>query len=99
MFIDPDGMGSGADSSYRASWLAMEGKQKLRRATINAGIFGDFAEADGFHSGISGTLTQHVAHLRDHEATLGTLGDRVRLAAASFVEMEGRNRRALEILE
>jgi hypothetical protein len=98
MFVDPEGMRAGANSSYSASWLAMEGRQKLSRANVNVGIFGDFAAADCFHSGISGAHTQHVARLRGHETRLGDLGDQVHVTASSFVEMERRNKEALEVL-
>lgn len=98
MFVDPDGMRAGANLSYSASWLAMEGRQKLSRVNVNVGIFGDFAAADCFHSGISGAHTQHVARLRGHETRLGDLGDQVHVTASSFVEMERRNKEALEVL-
>jgi hypothetical protein len=96
VFVDVDEMRTGANTSHNASWLAMEGKQKLSRANVNSGIFGDFASADNFHSGISGAHTQHVARLRGHEARLGGLGDKAHVAASSFVDMEKRNNQALE---
>lgn len=96
MFVDVDEMRAGANTSYDASWLAMEGKEKLSRANVGSGIFGDFAAADNFESGINGAHSQHVSRLRGHETRLGKLGDHAHVAASSFIDMEKRNKQALE---
>lgn len=97
MFVDVDEMRAGANTSYHASWFAMEGKEKLSRANVAAsGIFGDFDAADSFQSDIRCAHTQHILRLRRHETGLGNLGDKAHVAASSFVEMEKRNKEALE---
>lgn len=98
MFVDVEEMRAGANTSYNASWLAMEGKQALSRTSVLAGIFGDFAAADDFHSGISDAHAQHLAQLRANESRLGNLGDKAHVAASAFVDMEERNKAALESL-
>lgn len=98
MFLQIDEMRTGANTSYNASWLAMEGKQALSRATIAAGIFGDFADADEFHSGICDAHRRHVGRLQNTETRLGALGDQAHVAASAFADMEARNKAALEAL-
>jgi hypothetical protein len=96
VFVDVDDMRVGANTSYNASALAGEAKLKLSRANVNAGMFGNFVMADSFLSGICGTRTQHMSRLGGHETRLGDLGDNAHVAASSFVDMEARNKAALE---
>lgn len=95
MHVEVDEMRSGANRSYSATWLAIEGADQLSRASVTAGIFGDFATAESFHGVLSQAHSNHVGQLRDHENRLGVLGDKAHKTASVFVEMEERNAQAL----
>lgn len=95
MQVDIDEMRSGANQSYNAAWLAMEGADQLSRASVSAGIFGSFAAAESFHGAANQAHSNHVVRLCDHEARLGVLGDKAHKTASMFVEMEDRNAQAL----
>jgi hypothetical protein len=76
----------------------MEGKQELSRSSVPNGIFGDFAVAEDFQSRIGDAHSRHVTRLRNNETRLGNLGDNAHVAASAFVDMEDRNKTALELL-
>ena len=93
MQVDVGEMRSGANRSYNAASLAMEGADQLSRA--GASIFGDFPAAESFHSALSDAHSNHVQRLREHENHLGVLGDKGHKTASVFVDMEERNAEAL----
>ena len=95
MQVDVDEMRSGANRSYSAAWLAAEGADQLSRASVTAGIFGDFAAAASFRAALSHAHGNHIGRLPDHESGLGVLGDKAHRTASVFVEMEERNAQAL----
>jgi hypothetical protein len=95
MFVDPEEMRSGANTSYNAAWLANEGVSALSRRTVTSGIFGGFAAADDFNTALGAAHAQHLAKLKQHETRLGSLGDKAHTAATAFVDMEERNSEAL----
>jgi hypothetical protein len=93
--VDVDEMRSGANRSYNAAWLAMEGADRLARGTVAAGIFGAFGAAESFCGALDDAHTAHVRRLRDHQSRLGVLGDKAHTTASAFVDMEDRNAEAL----
>ena len=95
MEVDVGAMRSGANRSYNAARLAVEGAELLSRASVRPGIFGDFAAAESFHGALSDAHSNHIERLRDHEGRLGVLGDKAHTTASEFIEMEERNAQAL----
>jgi len=95
--VDIDEMRSGANRSYTAAGLAMDGASELGRVRVGSGIFGNFAAADDFHGALSEAHRNHVDRLRDHERRLGVLGDKGHTAASAFTDMEQRNAEALRL--
>jgi len=93
--VDVEEMRSGANRSYNAAWLALEGADQLARARVGSSIFGDFTAAESFHTAVSQAHSNHVQQLRDHESRLGVLGDKAHKTASVFIEMEERNTQAL----
>lgn len=95
MQVDVGELRAGANRSYQAAWLAMEGADRLARGSVAAGIFGDFGAAETFHGALDAAHTTHVQRLRTHENRLGVLGDKAHTTASTFVDMEERNAEAL----
>ena len=95
MHVNTDGLNSGANTSYRAADHAYEGAGALSRAGIPGGIFGGFAEAEAFHTVVSGANGRHIAMIQSHCEKLGTVGDKAQHAAAALTEMEARNEERL----
>jgi hypothetical protein len=95
MFVDPEEMRTGANTSYNAAWLANEGAIALSRGRATSGIYGGFASAEDFSTALGAAHNQHLAKLKQHEARLGNLGDKAHTAASAFVDMEERNSEAL----
>jgi hypothetical protein len=93
--VDVGEMRSGANRSYNAASFAMEGADQLSRASVGAGIFGDFPAAESFHGALSEAHSNHIQRLREHESHLGVLGDKGHKTASAFVDMEERNAEAL----
>jgi hypothetical protein len=91
MYVDPHGLRSGANTSYTAADRAHEGASTLSRATAESGIFGDFAAARSFQQAVAAAHTRHVELIKNHSANLGTVGDKVHRAAATFTEMDDTN--------
>lgn len=88
-------MRSGANRSYRAAALAMQGADLLNRVSAASGIFGDFPAAESFHGALAEAHSNHIQRLRAHESLLGVLGDRGHKTASVFVDMEERNAEVL----
>ncbi|BBZ00943.1 hypothetical protein MCHIJ_03800 [Mycolicibacterium chitae] len=99
MFVDVEQMRAGANKSYAAAGFADEGVQALSRGRVCAGMFGDFAAAELFSTGIDGAHTQHATRLRNQERRLGVLGDKTHVTASCFVDMERRNTEALQAVK
>ncbi len=95
MQVDVGEMRSGANRSYTAASLAMEGADQLGRANPVSGIFGAFPAAESFHSALSEAHSNHIQRLRSHENHLGVLGDKGHKTASVFIDMEERNAEAL----
>ena len=93
--IDVNEMRSGANLSYGAAWLAMEGANRLSAMAVPAGVFGSLPVAHSFCSALSQTHRNHLKQLRDHEARLIVLGDKAHTTASVFVGMEERTAEAL----
>jgi hypothetical protein len=93
--VNAEEMRSGANRSYNAAWLAMEGADQLSHARVTAGIFGTFAAAESFHGALGEAHSNHIQRLRDHESQLGVLGDKAHTTASAFLDMEDRNAEAL----
>lgn len=95
MQVDVEEMRSGANRSYNAASLAMEGADQLSRVKPASGIFGAFPAAESFHGALFEAHSNHIERLRSHESHLGALGDKAHKTASVFVDMEERNAEAL----
>ncbi|MCX2935056.1 DUF2563 family protein, partial [Mycobacterium sp. CVI_P3] len=93
--VDVGELRSGANRSYSAAALAMEGADQLRRVSPASGIFGGFAAAESFDGALAEAHSNHIQRLHDHESHLGVLGDKAHTTASVFVEMEARNAEAV----
>ena len=98
MQLDVGAMRTGADRSYNAARLAMEGADQLSRASVSAGIFGGFVAAQSFCDALGEARSNHIERLLDHENRLGVLGDKAHKTASVFVDMQERNTQALRSL-
>jgi uncharacterized protein DUF2563 len=96
--VDLDEMRSGANRSYNAARLALDGASQLSRTRVGTSAFGDFPAAEAFLDALSEAHSSHLARLRDHERHLGVLGDKAHTAASAFVDMEERNAEALRLV-
>ena len=61
MFVDPEELRAGANTSYTAAWLAGEGVSALSRGSVTAGMFGGFAAADDFGAALGTAHSQHLS--------------------------------------
>jgi hypothetical protein len=91
VFVDFDGLRSGANTSYTAADRAADGAARLARAGMATSIFGDFAEAKSFQQALSDAQSRH-ATLADQQCTsLGAIGDKAHVARSGFMDMEDRH--------
>ncbi len=95
MRIDVEEMRSGANQSYGAAWLAMEGANRLSTMAVPSGVFGSMPVAHSFCSALSQEHRNQLKQLRDHEAKLIVLGDKAHTTASVFAGMEERTAEAL----
>jgi hypothetical protein len=91
MFVDTDLLHSGGNQSHRAGGHAQDGADQLAGGTVEAGMFGDFAAADAFHSAVSAAHGQHVKTLQGHSETLTGVGAKAHHAANGFTSMDKAN--------
>jgi uncharacterized protein YukE len=91
MFVDPEEMRTGANTSFRAADHANDGAGHLRRASVNTGIFGDFDAAQEFHDAVTNAHSRHTDLLNKHSEALDQLGSNAHQAASEFAEMDTRN--------
>lgn len=96
MFVDFDGLRSGANTSYTAADRAADGAGRLARAGMAASMFGDFPEAKSFQQALSAAQSRH-AKLADQQCTsLGAIGDQAHVARSGFMDMEEKHTAALD---
>ncbi len=95
MFVDRAGLRYGASDSGVAGEHARAGGQHLAGSAPAAGMFGDFADADGFHQTLSAAHAHHSTVLDRHQQILGGIADKARCAETQFGAMDERNARAL----
>ncbi|TGD88998.1 DUF2563 family protein [Mycolicibacterium sp. CH28] len=69
MQVDVEEMRSGANRSYNAAWLAMEGADQLSRTRVTAAIFGDFAAAEAFHGALGGPRERRAPDQRQRRGS------------------------------
>lgn len=91
MFVDTELLHSGGNQSHRAGGHAQEGADHLAGGTLAAGMFGDFAAADCFHSAVAAAHGQHVKNLQGHSETLTGVGTKAHHAANGFTNMDKHN--------
>ncbi|CAN5617248.1 hypothetical protein BH10ACT9_BH10ACT9_56920 [soil metagenome] len=96
VFVDFDGLRSGATTSYTAADRAYDAAGRLTRAGIAAGMFGDFAEAQSFRQALSDAQKRHAELADKNCAALGTIGDNAHRARAGFLDMEQKNTARLD---
>ena len=96
MWVEPDVLKDGAEVSRNAGKIVLSGADALSEAAIPAGMFGDFDEANAFHSKLTAGHGSHVRAMRGNHQTLTGIGDKVTNAATSFESTETHNRAAID---
>lgn len=96
MWVEPDVLKDGADVSRSAGKIVLSGADALSRASIPAGIFGDFEAAHAFHNKLTAGHRSHVQAMRGNHRTLTDVGDKAHNAATSFEETEAQNKAAID---
>jgi hypothetical protein len=97
MFVDTDGLHSGANQTHRAGGYAKDGADQLSRAPLALGMFGDFAAADTYYDAISAAHSAHIKTFLGQHDMLTALGHKARLAAAVFTDMDESNAARLRL--
>ncbi len=92
MRVEPDVLRDGADVSRNAGKMALNGANALARASIPAGMFGDFDAAHAFHSTLTAGHQSYVKAMRGNHRTLTDVGDNVHNAANAFDQTEADNK-------
>lgn len=95
MYVDTDGLHSGAAHARDAGEHAHDSSQHLSGAQLGAGMFGDFAAADSFHDSMSAAHAHHVATAEAHHKVLNSVDVRARGVANAFTAMENNHVQAL----
>ncbi|WP_199254051.1 DUF2563 family protein [Mycolicibacterium mengxianglii] len=91
VFVDFDGLRSGASTSYAAADRASEGAGRLARANVATSLFGDFAEAQKFQQALSAAHNRHVSLAEQHCTSLGAIGDQAHVARSTFIDMDEKH--------
>jgi len=97
MFVSPDGLRDGDNTSYQGADHADDGASTLARASVGSRIFGDFPAAAQFHQAVSDAHSHHTTRAAHHAERLGVLGDKAHRAAADFDDMESANKDRLTL--
>jgi len=95
MHINTDDLHAGANQSYQAADHADAGHGALARASVAAGVFGDFDAAHSFRDVVSGAHDRYVRKLSHHTERLGVVGDKAHRAGIDFRAMDDENERRL----
>jgi Protein of unknown function (DUF2563) len=91
MYVDTDGLYSGAEHSRNAGEHAQDSSKHLSGAQLGAGMFGDFAAADSFHGQMSAAHAHHVATAEAHHKVLDGVGVKAHRIADDFTATEDNN--------
>ncbi len=97
MFVSPDGLRNGANSTYQGADHADQGAATLSRASVGSSIFGDFPAAAQFHQAVSDAHSHHTTQASHHAERLSVLGDKAHRAAGDFDDMESTNQDRLTL--
>ena len=84
MKVDTNQLRTGATRCADAAGMALSGAERLAGKSPQTGIFGDFAEAQGFHQAVVDAHKSHVDQLHGHHRSLTRIGDNGHAAAATF---------------
>ncbi|CAN5631095.1 hypothetical protein BH11ACT6_BH11ACT6_53190 [soil metagenome] len=96
VYVDFDGLRSGANTSYTAADRAYDAAGRLARVGMATSMFGDFDEAKAFQQALSDAQQRH-AQIADKNCTsLGSIGDNANRARAGFIDMEERHTATLD---
>jgi hypothetical protein len=95
MYVDTDGLHSGATHSRNAGEHAQDSSKHLSGGQLGAGMFGDFAAADSFHDAMSTAHAHHVATAEAHHKVLNGVGLKAHRIANDFTATEDNNVQAL----
>jgi len=95
MFVDTDGLHSGAAHSRNAGEHAQDSSKHLSGAQVGAGMFGDFAAADTFHEAMSAAHAHHVATAEAHHKALDGVSQKSGTIANAFTATEDDNVQSL----
>lgn len=91
MYVDTDGLHSGAAHSRNAGVHVQDSSQHLSGAQLGVGMFGDFAAAESFHDAMSTAHTHHVAIAEAHHKVLNGVGLKAHRIANDFTATENTN--------
>ncbi|KAA0115063.1 DUF2563 family protein [Mycolicibacterium sp. P9-22] len=84
MIVDTGLLRMGADFSNSAGTIAQKGAASLAATQLQAGVFGDFAEADDFHRQLSQAQTLYADNMTAYRATFERLAKKSVTAADAF---------------
>jgi hypothetical protein len=88
MKVDTGHLRGGANGCAEAAGMALSGAERFAGKAPQTGIFGDFAEAHGFHGAVVAAHKDHVDQLHGHHQALTAIGDKGHSAAATFASTD-----------
>ncbi|WP_423797435.1 DUF2563 family protein [Mycolicibacterium moriokaense] len=97
MKVDTNQLRTGATGCADAAGMALSGAERLGGKAPRTGIFGDFAEAQGFHATVVASHKSHVDQLHGHHRSLTAIGDRGHAAAATFSSTDESERASIVV--
>ena len=95
MKVDTGHLRGGATGCTEAAGMAVSGAERLAGRAPQTGMFGDFAEAHGFHGAVVAAHKSHVDQLHGHHQALTAIGDKGHAAAATFASTDESERSSI----
>lgn len=86
--VNAAGLNAGGDFCQYAAGSARRAANRLGEASVASGIFGDFAEAQSFHSALQTAHQAHVEQLGAHHVSLTGLSGKAGTAATAFTNTD-----------
>ncbi|MFL0292790.1 DUF2563 family protein [Mycobacterium sp. SMC-18] len=98
LFVTPEGLNAGAERCNDAATSASSGARTLQEITMDAGIFGDFGEAHGFHALAAQVHAHHVEKFAAHRDRLSGLSGKGQDASKAFTGADAASAEAIDRL-
>lgn len=96
LFVSPDGLDAGAGRCGDAAASASSGAQTLQGVSVDAGIFGDFDAAHGFHEVAAAAHAHHVEKFDAHKTGLSGLSGKGRDASDAFTRSDAESGESID---